>query len=254
MSDRHLPDGYTLTPELSVCRLLETQGLTINYLCRDRTLEEDVLLVEYFPASLASRNADGSVSVAPAPHLRQSPVREGAAPILPLDDHIIVRGVPGGDTSITGVFGWGLNRFLSEARLLARLTHPNIARIFRVFEHAGTGYMTMQWTAGATLEEKRRHRGFSQDEVDLFAEPLFAALQRLHDGGLVHRDVRPGNVIIRGADGTPVLTGFGSATELKRLERIETTMFMAPRFTSPELIDATEAYPSLDIYGLAVTL
>src|SRR5690606_32577101 len=101
-------------------------------------------------------------------------------------------------------FAWGLERFLSEARLLARFKHPNIVQIYHFFEAHGTGYIVMEYAEGETLAERLERKGrLSEEELKGLLLPILKGLEQVHSADFLHRDIKPGNIVIR-ADASPV--------------------------------------------------
>ena len=261
--DRVLPDGFELTTDLLVGPLLHRRGMINTYRCRDRSLNIDVLLKEYFPPRVAVRADD--YTVAPASDLsrtlhHQSPSTTIAVPppdmpVIPLTSTVLVRGWSGGDSSPAAIFAWGLDRFLRQAGVLAQLDHPGIERVFRVFSQNGTAYMTVQWLDGATLEDAVRVRAFSQDDLDLLLSTILEAISLMHERGIVHCDVAPRHILVK-PDGRGVLTDVDpSMAAPGQGVRQETTMLMTPSYSPPEAYHgAPIARITTDIYGLASSL
>ncbi len=142
--------------------------------------------------------------------------------------------------------------FLREARLAAKLSHPNIIPIHAVEEMAGFVYYVMAFVDGVTLTERVRARGpLSGSEGARMLRELAWALSYAHGQGLVHRDVKPDNVLIESATGRVLMADFGiaAATGLTGGDGVTGT----PEFMSPEqalggVIDARS-----DLYGLGAT-
>jgi serine/threonine protein kinase len=102
-------------------------------------------------------------------------------------------------------------RFLRESRLAARLGHPNVVRIFDVGEDEGRPFMAMEYVDGETLAELVAQRGpLPASEVATLGVQACAALSAAHAAGLVHRDVKPQNLLL-GTDGVLKLGDFGIA-------------------------------------------
>ena len=100
-----------------------------------------------------------------------------------------------------------MNNFLREAETLASLDHPGIVRVLRKFEANGTAYFVMPYVDGVALDtliEDRRAKDkpFSEDELRGLLEHVLGALAYLHDRGIYHRDIKPGNILISN-DGEP---------------------------------------------------
>jgi eukaryotic-like serine/threonine-protein kinase len=147
-------------------------------------------------------------------------------------------------------------RFLQEARLAARLCHPNVVQIF----DAGGGdeeepFLVMEYVEGETVADRVvRGRPFSADEVVALALDLSAGLARAHALGIVHRDVKPHNVLLN-ADGLAKLTDFGIARALedRGLTEIGTVLGTAP-FMAPEQAAGHPVGPAADIFALGAVL
>jgi serine/threonine-protein kinase len=147
-------------------------------------------------------------------------------------------------------------RFLREARLSARLCHPNVVQIF----DAGGGdeedpFLVMEYVDGETVADRLvRGRPFSADEVVALALDLSAGLAQAHALGIVHRDVKPHNVLLT-ADGLAKLTDFGIARALedRGLTEIGTVLGTAP-FMAPEQAAGHPVSPAADIFALGALL
>ncbi|MGD8997928.1 MAG: protein kinase [Anaerolineae bacterium] len=146
-----------------------------------------------------------------------------------------------------------VERFLREARSAARLKHPNIVTIYDVGRAGGWYYFAMDHVEGQTLADRiQQHGPMSLREVLAILRPLANALDYAHKRGLVHRDVKPANVIV-GSGGQPTLTDFGIAraaaeTRLTRTGAIVGT----PEYLSPEQARGEAVVPATDQYSLGV--
>ena len=146
-------------------------------------------------------------------------------------------------------------RFLREARHAAALAHPNVVQVFDAGEDEGRPYIVMECVEGETLADvlARRHRLPWREAVGL-ALQVCAGLQHAHDAGLVHRDVKPQNLLLR-ADGTLKLVDFGiaRAAEATRLTQAGTILGTAA-YLSPEQATGEEVTPAADVYSLGAVL
>jgi WD40 repeat protein/predicted Ser/Thr protein kinase len=150
-------------------------------------------------------------------------------------------------------------RFFREARSAATLRHANICPVHDVGQIGGTHYITMAYIEGRTLaEELRGGRQFQVKEIATIIRKLAQALSKAHAAGIVHRDIKPGNIMLD-ADDEPVLMDFGLAyraeTDELRLTRAG-TVIGSPAYMSPEQLDGDPARigPHSDIYSLGVVL
>ena|SRR5688572_7349375 len=145
-------------------------------------------------------------------------------------------------------------RFLREARLAARLCHPNIVQVFDAGEN-GRPYLVMEYVEGETVADRlARPTGFSHHELLTLAADLSAGLAHAHAMGIVHRDVKPHNVLL-GPDGVAKLTDFGiaRAREDHGLTEIGTVLG-TPQFMAPEQAAGAPAGPPADVFGLGAVL
>jgi serine/threonine protein kinase len=145
-------------------------------------------------------------------------------------------------------------RFAREARLAAALSHPNLVTIFDAGEAEGSPYIVMEYVDGATLEDRLRREGrLDPNDVRAIAVQVCAGLAHAHASGLVHRDLKPGNLIQRN-DGTVKIADFGiargDATELTEAGTIVGTA----AYLAPEQAEASSVTPQTDLYALGVVL
>ena len=146
-----------------------------------------------------------------------------------------------------------VERFLREARAAARIKHPNIVTVYDVGQEQEQFFFVMEYLEGETLAEYIRQRGALQpEEVLSILHPLADALDYAHQQGLVHRDIKPGNVMI-GSGQRVTLTDFGisRAAEETRLTTTGTIMG-TPEYMSPEQAWGEEVGFQTDLYSLAV--
>ena len=224
MADIPSPDsilpGTLLLDEYRIERELGGDGVATAYLAREPHLDRTVLITEYLPRAWGARAADGTV------------------------------GPRSADWS--SAYADGLKRFLAGARILARVDHPAITRVHRVAEANGTAYVVTEHVGGRTLEEELAAAGpLSHDRVRRMLEGLAGGLAEVHALGLLHLDIRPGNVMVRSRDGEPVLVGFGSAAS--RVGPATESLWAAPTsgYAPIEQYSPTaERGPWSDIYAL----
>jgi serine/threonine-protein kinase len=142
-------------------------------------------------------------------------------------------------------------RFESEARFAAELRHPGIARAFDYGEQAGRTFLVMELVPGEPLDEiLARDGGLPLEAVlDLIVQAA-RALVVAHAAGIVHRDVKPANLMVA-PDGTLKITDFGIARRLAAASQTQTGMVMGTaHYISPEQAQGLELSPAADLYSL----
>ena len=203
--------------------VLGAGGFGITYLGWDTNLEKHVAIKEYLPGDLAVRALDGSV--------------------VPVN------------TENEYNYKWGLDRFIQEARTLAKFSHPNIVRVNRFFEANGTSYMVMDYEAGESLNQYLKRLPMP-DAATLkrIVLPILDGLQAIHQAGFLHRDIKPSNVFLR-EDGTPVLIDFGAARLATGGASKSLTAIVSPGYAPLEQYtgDGNQG-PWSDIYALSGVL
>lgn len=205
-------------------RILGQGGFGITYLATDRNLDQHVAIKEYLPIELAVRDQDSRVY----------PVTE---------DH-------------GGRFDWGLERFIAEARTLAKFRHPNIVRVRSVFEENNTAYMVMDFEEGENLQDiLNRRKTLEEIELRKFLLPILGGLEAVHAAGFIHRDIKPANLLLR-KDQSPVLLDFGSARKALGERSRSLTSVVTPGYSPFEQYRTKTGRqgPWTDIYGLGATL
>jgi serine/threonine protein kinase len=148
------------------------------------------------------------------------------------------------------------DRFVREARLAAQLSHPNVVQIFDAGEDDGTPFIVMEYVDGHTLSDELDEVGRLDPErvVDLGVQ-VGAGLEHAHAAGLVHRDIKPGNLLLRGDDGTVKIADFGiaRAAEATRLTQMGSVLGTAA-YLAPEQALGEEVTASADIYSFGCVL
>jgi eukaryotic-like serine/threonine-protein kinase len=147
-------------------------------------------------------------------------------------------------------------RFLRESRLAARLSHPNIVHVFDAgADERGEPYLVMEYVEGESLAQllERRHRLPPAEAVRLAAQAA-AGIAHAHAAGLVHRDVKPHNLLVA-ADGTVKVADFGIARAAQDARLTETgTVLGTAAYLAPEQAAGEEATAASDVYGLGACL
>ena len=146
-------------------------------------------------------------------------------------------------------------RFLREARLAARLAHPNVVRVFDVGEEDGRPFIAMEYVEGGTLADLVARRGaLPANEVAKLGLQMCAGLAAAHDAGLVHRDVKPQNLLL-GTNGVLKLGDFGIAVghEGTRVTLVGTVLGTAG-YLAPEQARGERVTAAADIYAVGAVL
>jgi len=149
-----------------------------------------------------------------------------------------------------------LRRFQREAKVIARLSHPNVVKVHELGEDRGVRFIAMELVPGRALHRVLPRGRPALDRTLAWMEQLARALQAAHDEGIVHRDVKPANILIT-PDDRPVLLDFGMA-HLASADgtRLTQTFAGSPSYAAPEQIESRgEAVDGrTDVYGLGATL
>src|SRR5471032_3065864 len=200
----------------------------ITYRAFDAQLAKVVAIKEYLPIEFAVRQSNGAV---------------------------VARGARFADD-----FAWGRERFLDEARALARFRHPHIVPVLRFLAANGTAYTVMEFEDGQSVGQLLRQspgqggRRLPPDEVRRLAEGLLDGLAAVHAQGFLHRDIKPSNIIIR-RDGVPILIDFGAARQAMGGRTRTLTSVLTPQYAPIEqyAMDGKQG-PWTDIYSAAAVL
>lgn len=144
-----------------------------------------------------------------------------------------------------------LARFRREARLGASLNHPNVVSIYDSTTDEDSLLIVMEYVEGESLKEKLRRGPLPAEEVVAIVTQIGAALDYAHAAGVIHRDVKPSNVLIAG-DGTAKLADLGIATAIDATKITTTNDIIGTlSYIAPERLENAADHPSADVYSLA---
>jgi serine/threonine-protein kinase len=146
------------------------------------------------------------------------------------------------------------SRFLREAQSAGRLSHANIVTIYDVGEADGLAYIAMEYLSGAPLRTLMNKGPMPVDLVLDTAVQMAEALAFAHEHGVIHRDVKPGNVVVTGRLGRVKLTDFGIAHLANAGQTHSGQMLGSPRYMSPEQAMGREVDGRSDIFSLGAVL
>lgn len=218
-----LPAGTRLD-EFVIDRILGGGGFSIVYLAVSSKSNRSVVIKEYMPVSIATR--DESMSV------------------IPLAEQHTER------------FNHGRRLFFQEASTLTTLKHPNIVNVINFFRANGTVYMVMAYEEGVNMQTYiKKHKGnLSEPFFKAVFLPLLNGLQMIHSKGLLHLDIKPGNIHLR-SGANPLLLDFGAVHEMMQTRQFQPNQVITPGFSPIEQLDpGGYVGPWTDIYAIGATM
>lgn len=221
-STNSLKKGVTLDA-YTIESILGGGGFSIVYLAHDDKGHK-VVIKEYMPHRLASRGDNNEV--------------------IPTSDANVDR------------FAHGRRLFFQEAGTLINLKHPNIVNVVNFFRANGTVYMVMEYKEGVNLQGyiKKHKGGLSETLLGAVFIPLLEGLELIHTSGLLHLDIKPGNIhLCSGAH--PLLLDFGAVHEMMHSRQFQPNQVITPGFSPIEQLDpGGYVGPWTDIYAIGATM
>ncbi|MDH5692540.1 MAG: serine/threonine protein kinase [Gammaproteobacteria bacterium] len=216
---------HTMLDRFELIKVLGGGGFSVVYLAKDTKTNDEVVIKEFFPAKLAKRAEN---------------------------KHII----PKDDDKCAKLFNMGRKLFFQEASILANFNHPNIVNIVGFFSANGTIYTAMGYEKGDSLYQyiKKTKGKMPEDQLMKIFLPVLSSLREVHQLGLLHLDIKPGNIFIR-EDLQPILLDFGAAHKLVRLAEPRTFPVVSHGFSPPEQsLKTGNLGPWTDVYAIGATM
>jgi serine/threonine protein kinase len=220
---KNLPAG-TMIDCYSVIKLMGSGGFSLIYLAEDEDTQEQVVIKEYLPKKLATRDDSLHVSVANQNQL--------------------------------DVFNNGRKLFFQEAKALATLRHPNIVNVRNFFLDNNTAYLVMDYEQGKNLGRyiKQRKGGLSTTFLKTVFPPVLDALSLIHSRGHLHLDIKPSNIHLR-PGGAPILLDFGAVHQFATTRSRQSSQVVTPGFSPVEQYYASGYVgPWSDVYAIGSTM
>lgn len=221
-----LPCGTVLGERYLVGRVLGQGGFGITYMGYDQLLDVPVAIKEYYPNGFVTRDASYSTMVTEC-------------------------GMVGSD-----VVEANRKRFLREAQSLAKLSNlPEVVHVQNFFSANGTAYIVMEYIQGSTLKSYVNQYGrLDAHWVLNILRPAMQALQKVHEAGIVHRDISPDNIMVM-PDGRVKLLDFGAVRDYGLMVTHNTQAVVKPGFAPPEQYQHSGNIGSwTDVYAMCATL
>ena len=227
--NRWLPLMHILNGRYMIGKVLGEGGFGITYIGIDLNLQSRVAIKEYFPLGLVSRETTGVTRTSVSP----------------------LTGEKG------NIYDNGLRKFVEEAQGVSRFDSlEGIVTVKDFFFENATAYMVMEYLDGSTLKSYlKEHEGKIPAEQALeYIKPIIEALQKVHESGMIHRDISPDNIMLT-KEGKVKLIDFGSARALTRDENQTFTIMLKHGYAPPEQYQTKgNQGPWTDVYGICATL
>ncbi|MEO0904536.1 MAG: serine/threonine-protein kinase [Pseudomonadota bacterium] len=220
-----LPDGTTLLgDQFTINRALSNGGFGITYLAKDNYLDRDVVIKECYPEVFC--------------------MRQGQSVIVRSDQH-------------AEKYRTIVQMFMREARSIAKMRHPNIVGVHRIFEDHGTAYMVLDLIHGRDLLSiiNDKNDPLPPDQIKEILIKALDAVDLVHQNDLLHRDIAPDNILLD-KWGSPVLIDFGAAREeaSRETRAVSSVLIVKDGYSPQEFYFAGgKQGPSSDLYALGAT-
>ena len=147
-----------------------------------------------------------------------------------------------------------VRRFEAEAQIIARLENPHIVPLYDYWRDPDGAYLVMRYLSGGSLRRRlQEERTMAPEELSVLVDHVSQALSTAHRQGIVHRDVKPENVLLDG-EGNAYLTDFGIAKDVSNPQATKTGPLGTPVYLSPEQIRGEPVTPRTDVFALGVLI
>ncbi len=221
----HLRPGTILNRKYIVGKAIGEGGFGITYIGRDTTLDIKIAIKEYYPNGYVNRNHQQSSELFVTTQKQKE------------------------------FFEKGKDRFLLEARSIAKFNQEKgIVDVRDYFEENGTAYIIMEYLDGVTLADYVKQNG-TMNATQLFTlmKPVMKSLQKMHDRGIIHRDISPDNIMYL-KDGTLKLMDFGSARHFSNEENQLSVVLKVGYAPEEQYRKNGQQGPWTDVYGMCATI
>ncbi len=226
-SPHQLPIQTILSGKYLIGRVLGEGGFGITYLGWDLNLDMKVAVKEYYPAGFVTRETTTTTTVTPFSGDRRE------------------------------AFLLGLDKFVGEAKSLAKFySFPGIVSVKDFFKENGTAYIVMEFINGVTLKQFLMKKGgrLPVQQVIELAKPLVKSLSKMHEAGIIHRDISPDNIMLT-EDGDIKLLDFGAARDISTDGVKSLSVLLKPGYAPEEQYRTRgKQGPWTDVYAFCATL
>ena len=223
VSENALSVGVDLQ-HYTVVDVLGAGSFGVTYRAVHQETGQQVAIKEYLPKDIAARYGTAEVQLLAAEHER--------------------------------FYQWGMDRFVTEAQILAQFNHPNIVKVIGYFHANRTAYFVMAYQRGESLDALLRNRETppGQEVMERWFVPVLRGLAAVHRKNYLHRDIKPGNILLSD-DAQPVLIDFGAACYAMGDEVRKTSDILTPAYASIEQYGVDQSLgPWSDLYSLGATM
>ena len=221
----HLRPGQVLNGKYLVGNCIGEGGFGITYVGKDMVLDIKVAIKEFFPNGYVNRN------------------------------NCVTQMVTATTEEQKDFFNKGKDRFLAEAKNIAKfIDEPGVVGVREYFEANGTAYIIMEYLDGINLSKYIRVNGkMAPDTIFKLMLPIMSSLQRVHEAGIIHRDISPDNIMYM-KNGTLKLMDFGSARYFTNEEKEMSIMLKQGYAPEEQYRKNSKQGPWTDVYGLCATM